>query len=134
MADNVVKFPDKKGANLRARTQMLQARLDEIEVENKYMNDDIEYLQSALKKNLDEAEEILKKFAMINGENKPVMNEWGDDFEFTPDFDLPELETTLLNEQMDRLLDNLSDAAKKLEDAVTQLVLDLDINPDNEDK
>ena len=134
MADNVVKFPDKKGANLRARTQMLQARLDEIEVENKYMNDDIEYLQSALKKNLDEAEEILKKFAMINGENKPVMNEWGDDFEFTPDFDLPELETTLPNEQMDNLVDNLSDAAKKLEDAVTQLVLDLDINPDNEDK
>ena len=127
MADNVVQFPDKKGANLKIRTQMLQARLDEIEVENKYMNDDIEYLQSALKKNLDEAEEILKKFAIINGENTPVMNEWGDDFEFTPDFDFPD-------EEMDNIVDSISDAAKKLEDAVHQLVLDLDINPDNEEK
>ena len=127
MADNVIQFPDKKGANLKIRTQMLQSRLDEIEIENKYMHDDISYLQSALKKNLDEAEGILKKFAIINGENTPVMNEWGDDFEFTPDFDLP-------NNEMDNVVDSIADAAKKLEDAVSQLVLDLNINPENEDK
>ena len=65
---------------------------------------------------------------------KPVMdfeNEWGDDFEFTPDFDIPDKAET----KLDELGDKMVDAAKKLEDAVVQLVLDLDINKDKpEDK
>ena len=119
---------------------MMQARIDEIDIENKYIEDDIAYLKRSLAKNHEEAENILKEFAIINGENffsageKPVMdfeNEWGDDFEFTPDFDLPDEPKS----RLDELGDKLVDMAKELEDAVVQLTLDLDINKDKpEDK
>ena len=104
------------------------------------MEDDIAYLKAGIEKNHDEAENILKEFAIINGENffsageTPVMdfeNEWGDDFEFTPDFDIPDSPKT----ELDELGDKMVDMAKKLEDAVYQLTLDLDINKDKpEDK
>ena len=123
----VIQFPTKDKQDSAREEEMMQNRLDEIEVENRYITDDVAYLQKALQNNVDESVEILKKFAIINGENTPVMNEWGDDFEFTPDFDLP-------NDKMDNVVDSIADAAKKLEDAVSQLVLDLNINPENEDK
>ena len=124
----VIQFPSKDNTQEEIRKQeVLQSRLDEIEVENRYIKDDIAYLKKALKNNVEESVDILKKFAIINGENTPVMNEWGDDFEFTPDFDLP-------NDEMDKVVDSIADAAKKLEEAVTQLTLDLNINPENEDK
>ena len=85
-------------------------------------------------------EDILKQFAIMNGENffsageKPVMdfeNEWGDDFEFTPDFDIPDKPDTTLDELGDKIVE----VAKKLEDAVVQLTHALDINKDKpEDK
>jgi hypothetical protein len=138
--DNVIQFPNMQKYSKVEKARILQARLDEIENENVYMEKDIEYLQSALKKNLDEAENILKEFAIINGENffsageTPVMdfvNEWGDDFEFTPDFDISDSPKT----ELDELGDKMVDMAKKLEDAVYQLTLDLDINKDKpEDK
>jgi DNA-directed RNA polymerase subunit F len=81
-----------------------------------------------LQNNIDESVEILKKFAIINGENTPIMNEWGDDFEFTPDFEIKN------EEVMDKVVDSIAEAAKKLEEAVIQLTLDLNINPENEDK
>lgn len=131
--DNVIPFPNMQKHSRTEKARILQIRLDEIETENSYMEKDIEYLQSALKKNLDEAENILKEFAIINGET-PVMdfvNEWGDDFEFTPDFDIPDNNT----QKWDEIGDTMVDIAKKLEDAVVQLTLDLDINKDKpEDK
>jgi len=131
--DNVIPFPNMQKHSRTEKARILQIRLDEIETENSYMEKDIEYLQSALKKNLDEAENILKEFAIINGET-PVMdfvNEWGDDFEFTPDFDIPDNTT----QKWDEIGDTMVDIAKKLEDAVVQLTLDLDINNDKpEDK
>lgn len=131
--DNVIPFPNMQKRSKTDKARILQLRLDEIETENGYMEKDIEYLQSALKKNLDEAENILKEFAIINGET-PVMdfvNEWGDDFEFTPDFDIPDNNT----QKWDEIGDTMADIAKKLEDAVVQLTLDLDINKDKpEDK
>ena len=141
--DNIIQFPNKKEQSLKQKVRMMQARIDEIDVENKYIEDDIAYLKESLRKNHQEAENILKEFAIINGENffsagdKPVMdleNEWGDDFEFTPDFDIPD-KPNKRETEWDELGDKLHDAAKKLEDAVVQLVLDLDINKDKpEDK
>ena len=138
--DNVIQFPNMKHESTKLKARVLQARLDEIEIENKYMEDDIAYLKAGIEKNHDEAENILKEFAIINGENffsageTPVMdfeNEWGDDFEFTPDFDIPDSPKT----ELDELGDKMVDMAKKLEDAVYQLTLDLDINKDKpEDK
>jgi len=74
---------------IQEKSQLLQARLEEIEVENKYMNDDIDYLSNALKRNIEEASNILKEFALINGlakdeEEESIMeftNEWPDQFE-----------------------------------------------------
>tara|TARA_Y100000768_G_scaffold371512_1_gene338299 strand:+ start:1231 stop:1665 length:435 start_codon:yes stop_codon:yes gene_type:complete len=141
--DNIIQFPNKKEQSLKQKVRVMQARIDEIDVENKYIEDDIAYLKESLRKNHQEAENILKEFAIINGENffsagdKPVMdfeNEWGDDFEFTPDFDIPD-KPNKRETEWDELGDKLHDAAKKLEDAVVQLVLDLDINKDKpEDK
>ena len=138
--DNIIQFPNKKKQSQKEKVRMMQARIDEIDIENRYIEEDIAYLKKSLAKNHEEAEDILKQFAIMNGENffsageKPVMdfeNEWGDDFEFTPDFDIPDKPDTTLDE----LGDKLTDAAKKLEDAVVQLMLDLDFNKDKpEDK
>ena len=135
--DNIIPFPNKKAQNQKEKAKMLQFRLDEIDIENRYIEEDIKYLESSLKKNHEEAESILTQFAIMNGINQdsPVMdfeNEWGDDFEFTPDFDLPELEETKdeTTQKWDELGEKLDDAAKKLTDAVIQLTLDLDINND----
>lgn len=141
--DNIIHFPNKKKQNKVQKARLLQMRLEEIEVENRYIEDDIAYLKASLIKNKEEAQNILKEFALINGENffsageEPVIgfeNEWGDDFEFTPDFDIPD-KPNKRETEWDELGDKLHDAAKKLEDAVVQLVLDLDINKDKpEDK
>ena len=139
--DNVIPFPNQKQKSMKEKAKMMQMRIDEIDIENKYIEDDIQYLQNSLKKNHEEAENILKEFAIMNGENffsageEPVIgfeNEWGDDFEFTPDFDLPELEETKDNttQKWDELGERLDEAARKLSDAVIQLTLDLDINND----
>ena len=138
--DNVIQFPNKKEQSQKQKVRMMQARIDEIDIENKYIEDDIAYLKKSLEKNHQEAEDILKSFAIMNGENffsageTPVMdfeNEWGDDFEFTPDFDLPDSPKS----ELDELGDKMVDMAKKLEDAVVQLTLDLNINKDKpEDK
>ena len=139
--DNVIQFPNQKQKSKKEKVRMMQMRIDEIDIENKYIEDDIQYLQNSLKKNHEEAENIMKEFAIMNGENffsageEPIIgfeNEWGDDFEFTPDFDLPELEETKDNttQKWDELGERLDEAARKLSDAVIQLTLDLDINND----
>ena len=138
--DNIIQFPNKKEQSQKQKVRMMQARIDEIDIENKYIEDDIAYLKNSLAKNHEEAESILKEFAIMNGENffsageKPVMdfeNEWGDDFEFTPDFDIPDKPKT----ELDELGDKMVEMAKQLEDAVVQLTLDLNINKDKpEDK
>ena len=136
--DNIIPFPNKKVQNQKEKARMLQMRLDEIDIENRYIEEDIKYLKSSLKKNHEEAERILTDFAIMNGINQdsPVMdftNEWGDDFEFTPEFDIPDKDET--TKKWDDIGDKMEEAAKKLEDAVVQLVLDLDINKDKpEDK
>lgn len=127
----IIQFPSKI-TPLKVKAEMHRNRIDELEIENQYINDDIDYLTAALKKNRDELAEVLKQLAIMNGEagvhQADFENEWGDDFEFTPDFEIKDEET------MDKVAETMADAAKKLEDAVNQLVLDLNINPENEDK
>jgi|TARA_R110001592_G_scaffold73769_2_gene224804 hypothetical protein len=89
---DLLKFPTKL-TPAKVQAEMHRNRIDELEVENQYINDDIIYLQNALQKNRDELADILKKLAIMNGEAMvhtfvEFENEWGDDFEFTPDFNL----------------------------------------------
>lgn len=127
----IIQFPSKI-TPLKVKAEMHRNRIDELEIENQYISDDIDYLTAALKKNREELAEVLKQLAIMNGEagvhQADFENEWGDDFEFTPDFEIKDEET------MDKVAETMADAAKKLEDAVNQLVLDLNINPENEDK
>ena len=138
--DNVIKFPSKAEHNKKQKARVLQLRLDEIDIENRYIEEDIAYLKGSLTKNKEEIALILKEFAKMNGEAGVYFeNEFGDDFEFVPDFDIPDkvesLQKDKTTEKWDELGDKMVDAAKKLEDAVVQLVLDLDINKDKpEDK
>ena len=67
--DNIIHFPNKKKQNKVQKARILQMRLEEIEVENRYIEDDIAYLKASLIKNKEEAQNILKEFALINGEN-----------------------------------------------------------------
>ena len=89
---DIIKFPTKiTPADVQA--EMHRNRIDELEVENQYINDDIVYLNNALKKNIDELADILKKLAIMNGEAMvdtivEFETEWGDRFKFTPDYDL----------------------------------------------
>tara|TARA_R110001592_G_scaffold231489_1_gene488636 strand:- start:107 stop:421 length:315 start_codon:yes stop_codon:yes gene_type:complete len=94
--DNIIQFPTQKPALTKEQeADIFRHRIDEIEIENQYMKDDIAYLENAVRKNTDELSEILKQLAIMNGiaagEYEPVIefeNEWGDDFEFTPDFEI----------------------------------------------
>lgn len=86
----IIQFPIKLTPT-KVRAEMLRNRIDELEIENQYIDDDISYLTSALKKNREELAETLKKLAIMNGEagvHESFENEWGDDFEFTPDFNI----------------------------------------------
>ena len=49
--DNVIPFTNMQKHSRIEKARVLQLRLDEIETENSYMETDIAYLQSALKKN-----------------------------------------------------------------------------------
>ena len=42
--DNIIQFPNKKEQSLKLKVRMMQARIDEIDIENKYIEDDIAYL------------------------------------------------------------------------------------------
>ena len=94
MANNVVKFP--KSPNVEQRIEMKQHRLRELETENGYINADIEHLTKAHASNLKEYGDLVKELAalwkLVAPEEQNVeiefTNEWGDDFEFIPDFDI----------------------------------------------
>lgn len=131
MAD-IIQFPNKKKQNLRDKAQMLQNRLDELAVESRYINEDIDFLNKALITNKEEMAEVIKQFTEVSGlekEMRPFIDlasHWG---ELTP-----EKEKEVEN-KLGEIGDVFVDVAKKLEDAVRQLTLDLDINSDKpEDK
>jgi len=92
MANNVVKFP--KSPDVEQRIEMKQHRLRELETENGYINADIEHLNKAHASNLEEYGKLVKELAalwkLVAPEELEIefTNEWGDDFEFIPDFDI----------------------------------------------
>jgi len=130
--DNIIQFPNKLQHNLKQKAQMLQSRLEELGVESQYITDDIQYLNNALKKNKEETHQIVQQFADLNGmskEMKPIIDlvtEWGELL-------TPENEKIVEN-KLDEIGDVFVDVAKQLEEAVKQLTIDLNINPENEDK
>ena len=92
--DNVIQFP--KSIEKEKRLKMKQARVDEIQLENDWLSADIEHLQKNLEGNINEMQKLLLELAELYQLEMPELikkefqfeNEWGDDFEFTPDFDI----------------------------------------------
>lgn len=58
--DNVIQFPQNKGGR-PSRKIILENRLQELQVENDYLQNDLDYLAQQLEDNLAETQEILKQ-------------------------------------------------------------------------
>ncbi len=90
----VIPFPNMPSD--KARIERLEARLNELETENTWLKTDMEHLSEVLEGNIREMQSILKDLAKLHKlEDEPIVeftNEWGDDFEFTPDFNLDDPE------------------------------------------
>lgn len=59
--DNIIQFPIKKGGGRPSRKTILENRLAELNIENDYLNGDIDYLANQLENNLLEIQAILKE-------------------------------------------------------------------------
>ena len=90
----VIPFPNMPSD--QARIERLEARLNELETENTWLKTDMEHLSGVLEGNIREMQSILRDLAKLHKlEDEPIVeftNEWGDDFEFTPDFNLDDPE------------------------------------------
>jgi len=63
--DNVIQFPKKEGASRPSRKIILENRLQELQVENDYLQGDMDYLGEQLEVNLIETQEILKQLEKL---------------------------------------------------------------------
>ena len=63
--DNVIQFPQKKGGGRPSRKIILENRLQELQVENDYLQNDLDYLAQQLEDNLEETQEILKQLEKL---------------------------------------------------------------------
>jgi hypothetical protein len=63
--DNVIQFPIKKGGGRPSRKIILQNRLAELQVENDYMQGDLDYISEQLEINLVETQEILRQLESL---------------------------------------------------------------------
>ena len=86
----VIQFPNMPSDG--ARIERREARLHELETENTWVKADMENLSGLLEGNIREMQVILRDLAKLHKlEPEPEIeftNEWGDDFEFVPDFNL----------------------------------------------
>ena len=62
--DNVIQFPQNKGGR-PSRKIILENRLQELQVENDYLQNDLDYLAQQLEDNLAETQEILKQLEKL---------------------------------------------------------------------
>jgi seryl-tRNA synthetase len=132
--DNIIDFPKKPKQSVKQKASMLQSRLEELSVESQYITEDIQYLTEALKKNEAEVNEIALQLSKISSgtPSKDVqalidlITQWGE--QLTPD------KQKIVEDKADEVADVFVDIAKKLEETFKQLTLDLNINPDKEDK
>ena len=71
--DNVIQFPTKHKASSKAKMDMMERRISEIEIENDMMRSDIEQLSGAINKNVSELQDILKEMSVLAGLEKPIV-------------------------------------------------------------
>lgn len=100
--DNIIQFPTKHKPSDKAKLQMLEIRLSEIELENDMMRSDIDYLSGAINRNVKELEDILKEMSLLAGLEKPIM-------EFKGEGNLEDLDIEFNFSQLDDLLNNKKD-------------------------
>ena len=100
--DNIIQFPTKHKPSDKARLQMLEIRMSEIELENDMMRSDIDYLSGAINRNVKELEDILKEMSLLAGLEKPIM-------EFKGEGNLEDLDIEFNFSQLDDLLNNKKD-------------------------
>jgi len=91
--DNVIQFPDRMNGRKLSRITLINARLEELELENDFLDGDIEYLQQQLTKNIDEVHELLHEVEKITQETLDEQlvefkSDFGVDINFDADFDL----------------------------------------------
>ena len=70
--DNIIQFPTKHKPSDKAKLQMLEIRVSEIELENDMMRSDMDYLSGAINRNVKELEDILKEMSLLAGLEKPL--------------------------------------------------------------
>ena len=69
----IIQFPTKHKPSSKAKLQMLEARVHEIELENDMMRSDMDYLSGAINKNVSELQDILKEMSLLAGLEKPIV-------------------------------------------------------------
>ena len=100
--DNIIHFPTKHKPASKAKIQVMEARISEIELENDMMRSDIEYLSGAINKNVSELQDILKELSILAGLEKPII-------EFKGEGNLEDMDIEFNFSQLDDLLNNPKD-------------------------
>ena len=100
--DNVIQFPTNHQPSSKAKIEIMEARVSEIEFENDMMRADMDYLSGAINKNVSELQDILKELSILAGLEKPIM-------EFKGEGELGDMEIEFNFSQLDDLLNNPKD-------------------------
>ena len=100
--DNIIQFPTNHKPSSKAKIQVMEARISEIEIENDMMRSDIDYLSGAINKNVSELQDILKELSILAGLEKPIM-------EFKGEGNLEDMDIEFNFSQLDDLLNNPKD-------------------------
>ena len=90
--DNIIEFPNRFQGREPNRKQILQNRLKELQVENEYLNQDMDFISEQMEGNLAEIREILQELhSIIEKELGDSLvefkSEFGVDISFLADFD-----------------------------------------------
>jgi len=90
--DNIIEFPNRFQGREPNRKQILQNRLKELQVENEYLNQDMDFISEQMEGNLAEIREILEELHSIVEKELgdslvEFKSEFGVDISFLADFD-----------------------------------------------
>jgi len=90
--DNIIEFPNRFQGREPNRKQILQNRLKELQVENEYLNQDMDFISEQMEGNLAEIREILEELQSIIEKELgdslvEFKSEFGVDISFLADFD-----------------------------------------------
>ena len=105
--DNIIQFPTKHKPSDKAKLQMLETRMAEIEIENDMMRSDMDYLSGAINKNVSELQDILKEMSLLAGLEKPIVEFKGESN------DLKDLEIEFNFDQLNNFFNNPGDDEDK---------------------